>query len=52
MRAEKESRLREWTAVHLDLPSVAEKVRQLSDEVELLRSLLRQRGKEPDEDKA
>jgi len=38
--AEKDSRQKEWAAAHLDLPS-------LNDEVERLRSLLRQHGIEP-----
>jgi hypothetical protein len=34
------------------LPSLAEQVRQLSEEVERLRGLLRRRGIEPDEGSA
>jgi Clp amino terminal domain, pathogenicity island component len=49
LRTEKESRHREWAAAHPDLPSVAERVRQLSEEIEQLRSLLRQHGTEPEE---
>ncbi len=33
----------------LDLPSLAEKVRQLSEEVERLRALLREQGREPEQ---
>lgn len=47
--AEKASREQEWAATHLDLLSVAEKVRQLSDEVERLRGLLGHRGVESEE---
>jgi ATP-dependent Clp protease ATP-binding subunit ClpA len=47
--AEKASRQQEWAAAHPDLPSVAETVRQLSDEIEQLRGLLRQQGPEPEE---
>jgi Clp amino terminal domain, pathogenicity island component len=47
--AEKASRHQEWPAAHPDLPSLAEKVRQLSDEIERLRGLLRQHGTESEE---
>jgi Clp amino terminal domain, pathogenicity island component len=47
--AEKASRHQEWAAAHPDLPSLAEKVRQLSDEIERLRGLLRQHGTESEE---
>ncbi len=47
--AEKASREQEWAAVHPDLPSVAKKVSQLSDEIEQLRNLLRQQRTEPEE---
>ncbi len=40
--AEKAARQREWAAAHPDLPSLAERLNRLSDEVERLRSLLRQ----------
>ena len=33
----------------LDLPSLAEKVRQLSEEIERLRALLREQGREPEQ---
>src|SRR5271165_5317100 len=52
LRTEKESRHREWAAAHPGLPSLAEKVRQLSDEIEQLRGLLRQQGTEPEQDTA
>jgi ATP-dependent Clp protease ATP-binding subunit ClpA len=42
--ADKASRHQEWEAEHPDLPSLAEKVRQLSEEVERLRGLLREHG--------
>jgi ATP-dependent Clp protease ATP-binding subunit ClpC len=42
--AEKASRQHEWAAVQLDLPSLAEGLRQLSVEVERLRRLLRRHG--------
>jgi ATP-dependent Clp protease ATP-binding subunit ClpC len=42
--AEKDSRQQQWAAAHPDLPSLAEKIRQLSDEIERLRALLRQHG--------
>jgi ATP-dependent Clp protease ATP-binding subunit ClpA len=46
--AERASRHQQWVAEHPDLPSLAEKVRQLSEEVEQLRALLRQQGPEPE----
>jgi hypothetical protein len=46
--AEKASRHQEWTAAHPDLPSLAEKVRQHSEEIERLRGLLRQQDPEPE----
>ena len=49
LRDEKASRQREWALAHPDLPSLAEKVGQLSDEIEQLRGLLRQQGTEPGE---
>jgi ATP-dependent Clp protease ATP-binding subunit ClpC len=45
--AEKASRQEEWAAAHLDLPSLADGLRRLTDEVERLRGLLRQQGIEP-----
>jgi ATP-dependent Clp protease ATP-binding subunit ClpC len=42
--ADKASRIEQWEAEHPDLPSLAEKVRQLSEEVERLRGLLRRDG--------
>jgi ATP-dependent Clp protease ATP-binding subunit ClpA len=50
--ADKASRQRQWEAEHPDLPSLAEKVRQLSEEVERLRGLLRQHGPEQEEETA
>jgi ATP-dependent Clp protease ATP-binding subunit ClpC len=47
--AEKTSRQQQWAAAHPDLPSLAEKFRQLSDEIERLRALLRQHGIEPED---
>jgi ATP-dependent Clp protease ATP-binding subunit ClpA len=49
LRAEKESRHQQWAAGHPDLPALAEKVRQLSEEIEQLHGLLRQQGLEPGE---
>jgi ATP-dependent Clp protease ATP-binding subunit ClpA len=49
---EKDSRRREWTAAHPDPSSLADKIGQLSDEIEQLRGLLRQQGTEPEEDTA
>ncbi len=45
--AQKASAQQQWAATHLDLPSLAEKVRQLSDEIEHLHALLREHGIEP-----
>jgi hypothetical protein len=47
--AEKASRQQQRAAAHPDLPTVAKKVRQLSDEIEQLRGLLRQQGTEPEQ---
>ena len=47
--ADKASRHQQWAAEHPDLPSLAEKVRQLSEEVERLRELLRPHGPEQEE---
>ena len=47
--AERSSRHQEWVAEHQDLPSLAEKVRQLSEEIEQLRALLRERATEPEQ---
>jgi len=44
---EKTARQREWAAAQLDLPSLAQELGRLSDEVEQLRGLLRQQGIEP-----
>jgi len=45
--ADKASRQKEWAAAHLDLPSLADKLHRLVDEVGRLRGLLRQKGIEP-----
>ena len=45
--AEKVSRQREWATAQLDLPSLADGLFRLSEEVERLRRLLRQQGIEP-----
>ena len=50
--AEKDSRRREWAAAHPDTPSLAEKVGQLSDEIEQLRGLIRPQRTEPEQDTA
>jgi ATP-dependent Clp protease ATP-binding subunit ClpA len=47
--AQKASRQEQWAAAHPDLPSLAEKFRQLSDEIERLRALLREHGIEPED---
>jgi ATP-dependent Clp protease ATP-binding subunit ClpA len=46
---EKDSRRREWAAAHPDPSSLADKIGQLSGEIEQLRGLLRQQGTEPEE---
>jgi ATP-dependent Clp protease ATP-binding subunit ClpC len=45
--AEKASRQQQWAAAHPDLPTLAEQFRQLSDEIDRLRALLREHGIEP-----
>ncbi len=50
--ADKAARQQEWAAAHQDLPSVAEKLQQLSGEVERMRALLRQHGIEPEDKRA
>jgi ATP-dependent Clp protease ATP-binding subunit ClpC len=47
--AERASRHEQWVPEHPDLPSLAEKVRQLSEEIEQLRALLRERATEPEQ---
>ncbi len=47
--AQQASRQQQWAAAHPDLPSLAEQVRQLSDEIERLHALLRERGIEPED---
>jgi ATP-dependent Clp protease ATP-binding subunit ClpC len=46
--ASKDARYQQWKATHSDLSSLAEKVRQLSEEIEQLRGPLRQQGTEPE----
>jgi Clp amino terminal domain, pathogenicity island component len=45
--ADKATRREEWAAEHPALPDLAERVQQLTDEVERLRALLRQHGIDP-----
>ena len=45
--AQQASRREQWAAAHPDLPSLAEKLRHLGDEIERLRALLREHGIEP-----
>jgi ATP-dependent Clp protease ATP-binding subunit ClpC len=45
--ADKASRQQEWATAHLDLPALADKLNRLTDEVDRLRALLRQKGIEP-----
>ena len=47
--AERACRQEEWTSAHPDLPSLAERLDRLSDEVERLRALLRRHGIEPED---
>jgi len=47
--AESASRHKQWVPEHPALPSLAEKVRQLSEEIEQLRALLRARAAEPEQ---
>jgi ATP-dependent Clp protease ATP-binding subunit ClpC len=47
--AQKASRQQQWAATHPDLPSLAEKFRQLGDEIERLHALLREHGIEPED---
>jgi ATP-dependent Clp protease ATP-binding subunit ClpC len=47
--AQKASRQQEWAAAHQDLPSLAEKVRRLNDEIERLHALLHEHGIEPED---
>ena len=42
--AQQASRQQQWAATHPDLPSLAEKLRQLGDEIGRLRALLREHG--------
>ncbi|MGO9082189.1 MAG: UvrB/UvrC motif-containing protein [Streptosporangiaceae bacterium] len=47
LQAKKARRHEEWTAAHADLPSLAEEVRALRDEVARLRGLLGERDTGP-----
>jgi hypothetical protein len=47
--AEKASRRQQWVAEQQDLPSLAAKVRQLSEEIEQLRASLREQGPKPEQ---
>jgi ATP-dependent Clp protease ATP-binding subunit ClpA len=47
--AERASRHQEWAAAHPDLPALAEKLRQLSEEIEQFRGLVLPPGPEPEE---
>ncbi len=47
--AQQASRQEQWAVTHPDLPSLAEKVRQLSGEIERLHALLREHGIEPED---
>src|SRR5437763_9394816 len=47
--AQKASAQQQWAATHPELPSLAEKVRQLSSEIEHLHALLREHGIEPED---
>ncbi len=47
--SERAFRHQQWAAEHQDLPSLAEKVRQLSEEIEHLRALLREQGPKPEQ---
>ena len=50
LQADKATRQREWTAAHPDLTSLAEKVQQLTDEVQRLRGLLHRHGIDTEDD--
>jgi ATP-dependent Clp protease ATP-binding subunit ClpC len=47
--AQKALRQQQWAATHPDLSSLAEKFRQLSDEIERMHALLREHGIEPED---
>jgi len=47
--AEKASREEQWAAAHPDLPALAERYSQLSEELGRLRAVMRQHGIEPDD---
>jgi len=50
--AMKATRQQEWAAANLDLPSLADRLHRLSDEVERLRRLLGQQDSGPPQDGA
>jgi hypothetical protein len=50
--AAKATQQEQWVAEHPALPVLAERVRQLADEIERLRALLREHGIDPQEDTA
>jgi ATP-dependent Clp protease ATP-binding subunit ClpC len=47
--AQKATHQQQWAATHPDLPALADKLRQLSDEIERLHALLREHGMEPED---
>jgi ATP-dependent Clp protease ATP-binding subunit ClpC len=47
--AQKASHQQQWAVTHPDLPSLADKLRQLSDEIDRLHALLREQGMEPED---
>jgi ATP-dependent Clp protease ATP-binding subunit ClpC len=47
--AQQASAQQQWTTEHPDLPSLAKKVRQLSDEIDRLHALLREHGIQPED---
>ena len=51
-KADKAARQEQWAAGHPALPDLTERWRQLADEVERLRALLRQHGIDPQDKSA
>lgn len=47
--AVKATRQEQWTAAHPPLPELTRRLRQLADEIERLRTLLRQHGIDPED---